>query len=55
MLNSIYSNFHYMAEVYLDPYIIAIATMLIVGMIAFFDFLPYEKRPLPVGAVELDE
>jgi hypothetical protein len=44
-----------MAEIYLDPLIIVVATILIVGMIAFFDFLPYEKRQLPVAAIELDE
>jgi hypothetical protein len=32
-----------MAEIYLDPIIIVIATIVIVGMIAFFDFLPYKK------------
>ncbi len=36
-----------MAEIYLDPMIIVLATVLIVGMIAFFDFLPYEKKPRP--------
>jgi hypothetical protein len=35
-----------MAEIYLDPMIIVIATLAIVGMIAFFDFLPY-KKPQP--------
>lgn len=44
-----------MAEIYLDPMIIVVATIIIVGMIAFFDFLPYEKRRLSVATVELDE
>ncbi|HIH88459.1 TPA: hypothetical protein HA344_04515 [Candidatus Bathyarchaeota archaeon] len=44
MINSIYSNFHYMVEIYLDPNIIVIATIIIVGVIAFFDFLPYKRR-----------
>jgi hypothetical protein len=35
-----------MAEIYLDPNIIIIATLFIVGMIAFFDFLPYKKPQL---------
>jgi hypothetical protein len=35
-----------MAEIYLDPMIIVIATLVIVGMIAFFDFLPYKKPQL---------
>ncbi len=34
-----------MAEIYLEPLIIVVATILIVGMIAFFDFLPPEKKP----------
>lgn len=44
-----------MAEIYLDPLIIVVATIIIVGMIAIFDFLPYEKRQLPVAAMEADE
>jgi hypothetical protein len=44
-----------MAEIYLDPMIIVVATIIIVGMIAFFDFLPYEKSRLPIINVELDE
>jgi hypothetical protein len=36
-----------MAEIYLDPMIIVLATVIIVGMIAFFDFLPYEKKVRP--------
>ncbi len=37
-----------MAEIYLDPNIIVIATIIIVGVIAFFDFLPYKRRMAPV-------
>ncbi len=33
-----------MAEIYLEPLIIVVATILIVGLIAFFDFLPPEKK-----------
>jgi hypothetical protein len=33
-----------MVEIYLDPNIIVIATVIIVGVIAFFDFLPYKRR-----------
>ncbi len=35
-----------MAEIYLEPLIIVVATILIVGLIAFFDFLPPEKKPV---------
>jgi hypothetical protein len=34
-----------MAEIYLEPLIIVVATILVVGLIAFFDFLPQEKKP----------
>ena len=33
-----------MAEIYLEPLIIVVATILVLGMIAFFDFLPPERR-----------
>ncbi len=35
-----------MAEIYLEPLIIVIATILVIGLIAFFDFLPPEKKPV---------
>lgn len=43
-----------MVEVYLDTNIIVIATIIIVGMIAFFDFLPYKRRGVPVEEEPVD-
>jgi hypothetical protein len=43
-----------MVEIYLDPNIIVIATVIIVGVIAFFDFLPYKKRVAPVEEEQVD-
>ena len=42
-----------MVEIYLDPFIIIIATIIVVGMVGFFDFLPYENpvrvKPKPLS------
>jgi hypothetical protein len=43
-----------MAEVYLDPIIIVVFTIIIMGLIAFFDYLPDEKR-FPAMPTKPDE
>ncbi len=43
-LYSLSDNFHYMAEIYLDPIVIAIAVAIIVATIGFFDFLSVGKK-----------
>ncbi len=35
-----------MAEIYLEPLIIVVATILVIGLIAFFDFLPPDRKPM---------
>ncbi|MCX6648824.1 MAG: hypothetical protein NTV61_05485 [Candidatus Bathyarchaeota archaeon] len=43
-----------MAELYLDPNIIVIAVVIIVAMIGFFDFLPYQRKTIPVNPEPLN-
>lgn len=43
-----------MAEIYLDPMIIAIAVLIVVAVIGIFDFLPHreEKVKKPIKSAE---
>jgi hypothetical protein len=43
-----------MAEIYLDPSIIAIMVVIIVAAIGFFDFLPYHKKTLSADPERLN-